>query len=358
MSEAQQGIGHGASTYRRLARCWMPLLVLLALGHISLAQAEDLSVFRPAAQPATSIRDLFHLVLGITGAIFVLVEGVLIYSAVRFRRRKGSSDPEPAQVYGSAPLEVAWTVAPLLIVFVLFLVVVRSVVEAQAGDDDEDGPVLRVQVIGHQWWWEIVYPDDDARATFRTANELHVQSRADGKSTRIELELLSADVIHSFWVPRLAGKTDLIPGNTNRMWFDSREPATFYGQCAEFCGMQHANMKILVVAEEQDDFRRWQENERKPAADTDSAGRDRFLALGCVNCHTVRGTTARGTVGPDLTHLMARRTLAAGATQNDHDQLRAWIADPDTIKPGSKMPNMHLSGDDVDLIVGFLESLR
>ena len=202
---------------RRVAGC-ASLLLVGALGAVTAAQQSDLSVFRPASQPAVSIRDLFYLVLGITGAIFVLVEGMLVYSAIRYRRRGTSTESEPPQVYGSQPLEVAWTVAPLLIVFVLFLVVVRSVVEAQEGNDE--GPALRVQVIGHQWWWEYVYPGEgEGSASFRTANELHVPTTADGKPLRVELDLLSADVIHSFWVPRLAGKTDLIPGRQNQMWF-------------------------------------------------------------------------------------------------------------------------------------------
>jgi cytochrome c oxidase subunit 2 len=359
MRQAKQGICLWASACRRLAKGCTPLVVVALLCARGSAQGDDLSVFHPASQPAASIRDLFYLVLGITGAIFVLVEGALIYSAVRFRQRKAPTEREPAQVYGSQPLEVAWTVAPLLIVFVLFLVVVRSVVEAQEGNDDS--AVLHVQVIGHQWWWEFVYPDDaNAQATFRTANELHVPATADGQPVRIEVELLSADVIHSFWVPRLAGKTDLIPGRTNRMWFTSEQPAIYFGQCAEFCGMQHANMKLRVVAESEHDFRQWQENERKSAVDdvAVAGGRERFLALACVNCHTIRGTPARGTVGPDLTHLMSRRTIAAGAAENDRDRLRAWIAEPDSIKPGSEMPNMHLAREDVELVAGYLETLQ
>ena len=255
----------------------------------SAAAAEDLSVFHPVSQPATSVRDLFYLILGITGAIFVLVEGMLIYAAIRYRRRPATVEPEPAQVYGSQPLEVAWTVAPLLIVFVLFLVVVRSVVEAQQANDDP--PALRVQLIGHQWWWDIVYPGAENGPGVHTANELHVPLGADGASARIEIELLSADVIHSFWVPRLAGKTDLIPGRTNHMWFMAAEPGTFFGQCAEFCGVQHANMKLRVVAESPEAFQAWQKNEAQPAVErrAAAAGASDFCAS-CVNCHTIRGT--------------------------------------------------------------------
>ena len=160
-------------------------------------------------------------------------------------------------------------------------------------------------------------------------------------------------------MPRLAGKTDLIPGRTNHMWFLAEEPATYFGQCAEFCGTQHANMKLRVVAEAPDAFEAWRKNESQPALALAAAagGRERFLALSCVNCHTIRGTTARGTVGPDLTHLMSRRTIAAGAADNDHEHLRRWIEDPDSIKPGSEMPNMRLSAADVSAVVAYLETL-
>jgi cytochrome c oxidase subunit 2 len=177
----------------------------------------------------------------------------------------------------------------------------------------------------------------------------------------VSIELQSADVIHSFWMPRLAGKTDMIPGRTNRLWFNApAERGEYHGQCAEYCGTQHANMKLLVVCETEEEFRLWRENELKPAVHEPAvdAGRERFLQLACVNCHTIRGTPAAGVVGPDLTHLMSRRTLAAGACVNDREHLLAWIADPDTIKPGSHMPNMHLGRQDVELIVAFLTTLE
>jgi cytochrome c oxidase subunit 2 len=318
------------------------------------AGGEDLSVFSPATEPADSIRDLFVLVLAIAGVILVIVEGLILYSVFRFRRQNVEPN-EPPQIYGSQPIEVAWTVAPLLTVFVLCLVVVRSVVAVREDVPEEGG--LRVIAIGHQWWWEFVYPD----LGIRTANELYLPTSDVSQPALISLELQSADVVHSFWVPRLAGKTDLIPGRTNRMWFYSpTERGSYFGQCAEYCGTQHANMKLLVVVESPEEFRLWTEQERKAAAHDESvdAGRDRFLSLSCVNCHTIRGTPAAGTFGPDLTHLMARRTLAAGACVNDHEHLLAWIADPDQIKPGSHMPNMHLSKQDVELIVAFLSTLE
>jgi len=332
-------------------------LATMAVSLKNCSAEENLSVFSPASPPATAARDLFYLILGVTGAIFVLVEGLLIYSALRYRHKPKGEKTEPAQIYGSAPLEIAWTVAPLLIVFVLFLVVVRSVVEAR--EDPSHANLVEIKVIGHQWWWEYVYTDETGQI-IRTANEMHVPCGPLGDPTPVALDLVSADVVHSFWVPRLAGKTDLIPGRNNRMWFGTDAPATYYGQCAEFCGMQHANMKLLVIAEPPEDYRAWLENERSDAVEDAAvaAGRERFLALACVNCHTIRGTASRGVVGPDLTHLMARQTLAAGAAPLDRDKLLAWIEDPDTIKPGSLMPNMHLSKADAELLVSYLETLK
>jgi cytochrome c oxidase subunit 2 len=321
------------------------------------AGEENLSIFSPESPPANSVRDLFHLILAITGAIFLLVEGLILYSAIRYRRKPADATTEPAQVYGSAPLEMAWTVAPLLIVFVLFLVVVRSVVEAR--EDPKHANRLEVKVIGHQWWWKYEYTGADGRPVV-TANELHVPCDEPGDPTPVALTLESADVVHSFWVPRLAGKTDLIPGKTNRMWFATDKPATYYGQCAEFCGMQHANIKLLVISEPRADFNAWLENEQQDAVEDPSvaAGRDRFMALACVNCHTIRGTSSRGAVGPDLTHVAARRTLAAGAAPLTREKLIAWIEVPDSIKPGSLMPNMHLSKQDCELLADYLETLK
>lgn len=333
-------------------------LALIACSLCGAAAAEEnLSIFSPESPPANSVRDLFHLVLAITGAIFLLVEGLILYSAVRYRRKPADATAEPAQVYGSPPIEMAWTVAPLLIVFVLFLVVVRSVVEAH--EDPEHANRLEVTLIGHQWWWEYVYKDPSGKPII-TANELRVPCDEPGDPTPVALTLESADVVHSFWVPRLAGKTDLIPGKQNRMWFATDAPATYYGQCAEFCGMQHANMKLLVISEPRADFEAWLANEQRDAVEdaTVDEGRERFLALACVNCHTIRGTSARGKVGPDLTHLAARRTLAAGAAPLTREKLIAWIEDPDSIKPGSLMPNMHLSKKDCELLADYLESLK
>jgi cytochrome c oxidase subunit 2 len=193
-----------------------------------------------------------------------------------------------------------------------------------------------------------------------TANELHVPVSRPDDPRPIFMSLQSDDVVHSFWVPQLAGKTDVIPGRTNGMWIEPHETGTFLGQCAEYCGTQHANMRLRVVVEPEPDFRAWLAGQRKVAARAAGvgAGRRVFESHACVSCHTVRGTSARGTVGPDLTHLMSRRTLGAGAAPNDREHLRAWVRDPSTLKPGARMPAMRLGAADLDALVAYLETLH
>src|SRR6516165_6474129 len=274
---------------------------------------ENLSIFDPVSPPAESIRSLSVLVLAITGIIFIVVEGILIYSIVRFRHRGAARAPhptlppsggegrgaEPPQVNGSKPIEIAWTAAPALVVFVLVLVTARTLWEVnvppprpQQGDN-----TLFVTVVGRQWWWEYTYDHYNGRELgFTTANELHVPASEEDVARPVYLTLKSADVCHSFWVPRLAGKTDLIPGRINSMWFQTHRAGLYLGQCAEYCGTQHANMLLRVVVDSPSDFERWLENEQKPAVEDPaaSAGRSAFLAQSCVNCHRVRGTAAQG----------------------------------------------------------------
>jgi cytochrome c oxidase subunit 2 len=245
------------------------------------APTHDLSIFDPVSPPAESIRSLSVLVLAITGFIFVVVEGILIYAVIRFWRRVAAGSAEPPQVYGSKPIEIAWTAAPALIVFILVLVTARTLWEVNVPPPQprEGDNTLFVTVVGRQWWWEYTYDHyngkpiravgPDGRETDQpviTANELHVPAGEDRVARPVYLTLKSADVCHSFWVPRLAGKTDLIPGRTNSMWFRTDRPGLYVGQCAEYCGTQHANMLLRVVVESPRDFDSWLENQRKPAA--------------------------------------------------------------------------------------------
>jgi cytochrome c oxidase subunit II len=323
----------------------------------------NLSIFAPASPPAESIRNLSLLVFAITGFIFLLVEGVLLYTVIQFRKREATRKAEPPQVYGSQPIEIAWTAAPAMIVFILLLVTTRTLWEVNASSPARKAGdhALNVTVVGRQWWWEYTYEDYDGRRLgFTTANELHIPASEDGVPRPVYLTLKSADVCHSYWVPRLAGKTDLIPGRTNLMWFQTDKPGQFDGQCAEYCGTQHANMLIRVIVDTPRDFERWLEGEAKPAVDDPAvlAGKEAFLSQSCVNCHRVRGTSARGTYAPDLTHLMSRQTFAAGIVPNTPENLRQWVADPQKIKPGCLMPAFGMSDRDRDLVVRYLETLR
>jgi cytochrome c oxidase subunit 2 len=214
---------------------------------------------------------------------------------------------------------------------------------------------LEVIVTGHQYWWEYRYPS----LNIVTANELHVPVSDPAHPTPTFLTLLSADTDHSFWVPRLAGKTDLIPNHPNQMWIDPHETGIFLGQCAQYCGTQHAKMLLRVYVQSREEFDRWvREQQQLPSATAVSHGRRVFESAACVNCHAVSGTTAKGVFGPDLTHLMSRDTIASGAAPNTQEVLRQWIKNPDAIKPGSKMPAMGLSDQDLDAVTAYLETLR
>lgn len=344
--------------------------LLLAIGNTS---SQNLSIFDPVSPPAESIHHLSIFVLAITGGIFLVVESVLIYSLLRFRRPYAPGSGEPPQVYGSKPIEIAWTAAPALIVFVLTLVIARTEWEVRVDPertppDLKESKPLRVTVVGHQWWWEYRYDRyGDENLDFVTANELHVPAsnrQVPSERRPVFLTLQAADVNHSFWVPRLAGKTDLIPGKTNTMWFETERTGLFVGQCAEYCGTQHANMLLRVYVDPPEDFERWLANQREKARTSDNEevrkGKETFLAQSCINCHRVRGTPANGTFGPDLTHLMSRDTLAGGMIPNDREgkNLRAWIADPQKIKPGCLMPAFGLSESDLDGVVRYLASLE
>jgi cytochrome c oxidase subunit II len=348
-------------------------LVLLATNP---GPTQNLSIFDPASPPAESIRHVSVLVFAITGFIFLVVEGVLFYVVLRFRRGapphptlspegggEGRVRGEPPQVYGSRPIEIAWTAAPALIVVVLILVTTRTLWEVtpdppapRPGDN-----TLFVTVVGHQWWWEYRYDHYNGRELgFTTANELYVPAGADGVPRPVYLKLKSADVCHSFWVPRLAGKMDLIPGRTNSLWFQTDRPGLYLGQCAEYCGTQHAGMLLRVIVEPPGDFERWLENQKKSAVDDPAAraGKAVFLSLSCVNCHRIRGTTAKGTYAPDLTHMMSRRTLASGTFKNDEANLRQWLRDPQKLRPGCLMPAFQLDDRELRLVVQYLRTLE
>jgi cytochrome c oxidase subunit 2 len=311
------------------------------------------NIFKPQATPADSVYHLSLLVLTVCAAIFIVVAGLLTLTIVRFGR-KTDDGREPAQVYGSNRIEIAWTVIPILIVFVLTMATARVVIAIQ--NKPVPSNALQVTVIGHQWWWEIRYP----ALGIVTANELHVPVSSLAQPRLTFLKLQSADVAHSFWVPQLSGKTDLIPNRTNTMWIDPKEEGTFLGNCAEYCGMQHANMLLRVVVQSPAEFERWAVAEKGNALSVPGieSARSTFVALSCVSCHRVSGTRASGTFGPDLSHLMSRATLGSGVMTNTSENLRSWVKDPQAIKPGNLMPAMQLNPRELDAVVTYLSSLK
>jgi cytochrome c oxidase subunit 2 len=294
-----------------------------------------------------------------------VVEGILAY-VILYRRRGSATGKEPPQVYGSKPIEIAWTALPALIVVVLVLVTARTLWEVtpdppapRTGDN-----TLFVTVVGRQWWWEYRYDRYNGRELgFITANELHIPASEPGEKgvkRPVYLWLQSADVCHSFWVPRLAGKMDLIPGRTNSLWFQTDRPGLYLGQCAEYCGTQHAGMLLRVNVDPPAVFERWLADQKKPAAEEPAAraGKDLFLSLSCVNCHRVRGTGAEGNYAPDLTHMMSRQTLASGTLKNDEATLRRWLLNPQKVRPGCLMPAFQLTDPEWGLVVQYLRTLE
>lgn len=312
------------------------------------------NIFKPQSTPANTIFHLSLLVLTITGLIFAVVFSLLAYAVKKFRKRDDDDGREPPQVYGSNQVELAWTVIPTLIVLVLFLATARVIRSIQ--DAPKPAGAIEVTAIGHQFWWEFRYP----ALGVVTANELHVPVSDPANPTPTFLTLLSVDTDHSFWVPRLAGKTDLIPNHPNHTWIDPQEAGVYLGQCAQYCGVQHAKMLLRVYVDSPEQFHQWVAEQKEPAVtdDTVAEGRRIFETTSCVNCHAVAGTLANGRFGPDLTHLMSRDTIASGAASNNRENLRAWIQNPDSIKPGSLMPAMQLNEKDMDALTAYLLTLR
>jgi cytochrome c oxidase subunit II len=343
----------GPSSIRSRFSTFLPILAC-ALPAIAQGPQTTPSILAPASTPAHEIYGLSLFVLLITGSIFAVVGGLLVFVIIKFRAREGDEQHEPAQVYGSIQVELAWTVIPVLIVVVLFLTTARIIFAIQ--DEPKPQSALDVTVIGHQFWWEFRYP----KLNIVTANELHVPVSTPQQPEPTYLRLLSADVDHSFWVPQLAGKTDLIPNHPNEMWVDPQKTGLYLGQCAQFCGIEHAKMLIRVYVDTPQQFAAWVKNQQEPSVEDTAVaeGRHVFDSEACANCHTISGTDAKGTFGPDLTHLMSRTTIAAGAAANTPENLREWIRDPDTFKQGALMPAMQLNDQQIDEVVAYLSTLH
>jgi len=314
------------------------------------------SIFAPAGTPAQSAFGLSMLVLGITGGIFLVVAGLLLYVLLRYRHRP--SDPnaaqEPAQIYGSNQIELSWTVIPVLIVVMLFLATARVILTTERIAKPPEA--LDVTVVGHQFWWEFRYP----KLGIVTANELHVPISDPKHPTPTYLTMSSADTDHSFWIPRLAGKMDLIPNRVNTMWIDPATPGLYLGQCAQFCGAQHAKMLLRVYADTPAEFAAWAAHQRQDATMAPSAaeGKQVFEHNACISCHTIAGTVANGRFGPDLTHLASRDTFASGSVPMSAENLHTFIDNPAYFKPGVLMPPMHLNAHDLDAVTQYLTTLK
>jgi len=295
----------------------------------------------PASPQAAAISNLFVGTLIFLSAILILVSFLVIYAVIRYRDRPGAPDPE--QKFGSRKLEITWTVVPILSLVVLSGFMVRAM-SASDPPTAEAKPDLRI--VAHQWWWEIIY----LKSGVTTANEIHIPV---GK--RLLVDFRSVDVIHDFWVPALGRKIDIIPGHPNRLWIEADNGGTYLGACAEFCGNEHAWMRIMVIADSPDDFAAWVKQQAgippKPVTADEQLGEKIYRENICTNCHL-------RSVGPDLTHIASRRTLAAGALENTPENLAAWLHDPDDFKPGSNMPNFKLSPGDVRALVAFLETQK
>jgi cytochrome c oxidase subunit 2 len=294
---------------------------------------------------ASRVESLWWLMFWISVAVFVVVTALLLWAVAR-RRQADTRVLEG----GDRLVVIGGVIVPTLVLTGVYLVGLRDLAALSAPPSEAD---VTVEVVGHDWWWEVRYPEYG----FTTANEIHVPA---GRPVRLRLS--SADVVHSFWVPQLMPKTDLIPGQTNETWLVADRPGTYRGQCAEYCGLQHALMAILVVAEEPGAFDGWVALQRQPAAEPvgtmATRGRQVLESTSCAACHTVRGTSASGTAGPDLTHFASRRQLGAGAAPNTPGHLGGWIANSQTIKPGNLMPPQPLTPDQLQALIAYLDTLE
>jgi cytochrome c oxidase subunit 2 len=304
-------------------------------------------IFDNASSQAAAISGLFKVVLVICGVILAIVTSMVGVSLIRFRQRTGEGEPRP--YFGNRKLEIIWTVGPALIIIWLFVLTAR-------GMRQSDPPANRqpdLIVIGHQWWWEVRYPQTGVV----TANEIHIPV---GRKWLVRLE--SADVIHDFWVPALARKMQMIPGQTNHIWLEANAPGTYDGTCAEYCGAGHSWMRFSVIAELPAEFDTWLRGQENAAAmpTTDSAqtGLKIFQTMTCINCHSIRGVFVAANAAPDLTHLADRTILGAGVLSDTKTNLFRWLKNPQDFKPGCFMPNLKLTDAQAGALVSFLETLK
>ncbi|MBH27557.1 MAG: cytochrome c oxidase subunit II [Chloroflexi bacterium] len=308
------------------------LLIISLFSASCVGYGSSQSTFEVSGPVAQNQLNLFNIILALGVIVFIIVEAALIYVIIKFRRKK--TDGIPKQTHGNQALEITWTVIPALILVIAAIPTVSGVFFAANPPLSADEGAIVVEATGHQWWFEFDYPQYGVH----TANEIHIPVE-----TPVIINLRSNDVIHSFWVPKLAGKVDMVPGNKNHLWFQADEAGEYLGQCAEFCGVAHANMRFRVVAESMEDFTAWTEHQlsepKEPIEPLAAQGKNIFMGArgGCMACHQVKGTNAMGKIGPDLTHVATRTTLAAGMTNNTQQNLKSWIRNPEKVKPGNLM---------------------
>jgi cytochrome c oxidase subunit 2 len=335
-------------------RNWIaPIVASFAMARA--AGAASSSALDPAGPQANHIADLWWMFFWITASIYTLVIAAMLITLRR--RNTGASDqligPNP-KVERGAMIAVSTCVA--ITAVILFILMLADLFTGRALHGRESNP-LSVTVTGHQWWWQIQYNDGSPSNWVTTANELHIPA-----GRMIEFDLRSPDVIHSFWFPNLNGKKDLVPGHPTRAVFRADRPGMYLGQCAEFCGLQHAHMRLTLIAEEPEKFSEWykaqQQTPSEPSGDDEKRGKQLFLTTSCMLCHTVQGTTSAATVGPDLTHVASRRMIGAGTLTNGPTALAQWITNPQHFKPGVKMPQNNFQPDDLQKLVAYLNSLK
>ncbi len=330
--------------FRRAVKHVLFLLVLVSASPTA-AFGHTQSTLDPETETAREINELWWIMFGVSAVVVVVVIALVLVAVLRRGARISEGDDRRALRW----VAIGGVGIPLVILAVVFRIAMGTVEETSA--EHIHDPELEIQVVGHQYFWEVRYPGGVV-----TANEIHIPAR-----TPVAIKLNTNDVIHSFWVPRLTRKIDLLPGRTTELRLVADEPDVYRGQCAEFCGVQHANMAFRVVAEEPPEFDDWLRNEAAPASrpttESEERGRAVFFAKGCDACHTLRGTPATGDAGPDLTHLAARDTIAAGTIPNARGYLGGWVLDPQGIKPGSKMPSIPMDGREFRALLDFLESL-
>jgi cytochrome c oxidase subunit 2 len=315
-------------------------------------------VLTPAGPQAAAIARLWWVMLVTVSAVFTIVVVCLAVAVARGSvRQRQHASPRAAPAPSESTLTCAVAAAVALTVVTLFVLLIVSIQTGRAVASVGAASAVSIAVTGHQWWWEIEYEDATPSRRLTTANEIHIPT-----GRPVVFKVTSHDVIHSFWVPNLHGKRDLVPGILNTIWLQADQPGVYRGQCAEFCGRQHAHMAFEVVAEPDVQFERWLDAQRalarEPLNDAETRGRAVFLNRQCSSCHSIRGTPAFGRVGPDLTHLASRGTLAAGTLPNTRGHLAGWIVDPQTIKPGNQMPPNVLAADDLQDLLAYLEQLK